>query len=847
MNPPPGSTAAVANEQFALYFPASSNIRTAIVLVETVDGSNVIGSYLLYIQQQLNTTIRLNTNVVDVVGYYSFFNTSLNPLAANFISPDNTSALVQIKYNKFSSQVDLGHFVSFLRDTADPLANENYTVGVTGQDVMFQDITDGSVSDMERMDIVVLPLALLTLAWVVRSYRLMIIPVCSVMISLLTGYLLMLPIAKNSLDCSSVCPSVMMSLTIAMSIDYSLFLLTRYREEHSRGKRNDIAVKNMEFFGGHIVAMSGGTLAITFLALAFFPMSFLQSVGIGASLALIVTMSVNLTLTPALLLTFGGFFSYFETPWLIKKLCPCCIKKESEYLDVGAAPPADNTVRMHSMKNGQPISPGATSINSINGVPVPGLEQSDSIYGKPGDAAKVKKQLASFWFKSAVCSTTPRFAILLIVVITAVCIPFIMEASTMETTIDTNQLIPRNSDGLAVYNQLMQHFPPGQISPYQLTLVTPSLFVPGGGGVYNSTFWYMTQSLIESLMIYAPGVSNASCSGITWFNGGPVPEAWAQACMNGQIPNNDDCYTYQDVWSQLTAENNNVTYISISVDFDPTGDQSPQFISDARDVIHNYSLIYPEYQYYLNGGAVNTYDAVNEVHLLFPWQVAGTCTLVFLIVGILFRSIFVPIRLLITIALPITWVYGFSVMVFQNGWFDSFSSNLNGIHALYWLIPVMCFSILVGLGLDYDIFLFSRVVEYRKLGYTDQAAIIKGIYHTGGIITAAGIIMFISFSGLMLSTEMALNQYGFMLAFAVLADTFIIRTLLVPAIMELAGPVNWWPGNMPPSTKDVMCQDEEVEDLSEETVEPAETTGLNQKLLGEFPAADEAYSYAVEE
>jgi len=131
----------------------------------------------------------------------------------------------------------------------------------------------------------------------------------------------------------------------------------------------------------------------------------------------------------------------------------------------------------------------------------------------------------------------------------------------------------------------------------------------------------------------------------------------------------------------------------------------------------------------------------------------------------------------------------------------------------------MCFSILVGLGLDYDIFLFSRVVEYRKLGYNDRASISKGIYRTGGIITAAGVIMFIAFAGLMLSQEMVLNQYGFMLSFAVLVDTFVVRTLLVPAIMHLAGPVNWWPGVMPPDTKDLLCQDEELEELSDEEEE----------------------------
>jgi uncharacterized membrane protein YdfJ with MMPL/SSD domain len=79
------------------------------------------------------------------------------------------------------------------------------------------------------------------------------------------------------------------------------------------------------------------------------------------------------------------------------------------------------------------------------------------------------------------------------------------------------------------------------------------------------------------------------------------------------------------------------------------------------------------------------------------------------------------------------------------------------------------------LGLDYDVFLFSRVAEYRKMGYTDRAAILKGVYKTGGIITAAGIIMAIAFTGPTMSNQLVLNEFGFMLCVAVLVDTFVVR------------------------------------------------------------------------
>jgi RND superfamily putative drug exporter len=133
-----------------------------------------------------------------------------------------------------------------------------------------------------------------------------------------------------------------------------------------------------------------------------------------------------------------------------------------------------------------------------------------------------------------------------------------------------------------------------------------------------------------------------------------------------------------------------------------------------------------------------------------------------------------------------------SVWVFQGGNFEWASSNLKSIHSLYWLVPVMSFSILVGLGLDYDIFLVSRIYEYRLLGFTSDSAVVKGIYRTGSIITGAGVIMAIAFAGLMLSSVSVLNEFGFMLCFAVLFDTFIIRTLLVPALLGLMGDFNWW-------------------------------------------------------
>jgi len=115
----------------------------------------------------------------------------------------------------------------------------------------------------------------------------------------------------------------------------------------------------------------------------------------------------------------------------------------------------------------------------------------------------------------------------------------------------------------------------------------------------------------------------------------------------------------------------------------------------------------------------------------------------------------------------------------------------------------MTFSIIVGLGLDYDVFLISRVLEFREEAYTDNSSVLKGLYKTGGIITAAGIIMAVAFSGLLMSGELLLNQTAFCLVAAVLVDTFIVRTVLVPILLGFTGSKSWYPRKLPEARIDL--------------------------------------------
>jgi uncharacterized membrane protein YdfJ with MMPL/SSD domain len=153
----------------------------------------------------------------------------------------------------------------------------------------------------------------------------------------------------------------------------------------------------------------------------------------------------------------------------------------------------------------------------------------------------------------------------------------------------------------------------------------------------------------------------------------------------------------------------------------------------------------------------------------------------------------------VSISLTLAFSFGLSVLVFQDG-----VLNWTSIRALTsigdevsWLVPIMAFTIIVGLTLDYDVFLISRILEYRLEGYEHKSSVAMGLDATGGIITAAGAIMAVAFGSLMLSTNPVLYQWSFLVTSAVLLDTFVVRSIVVPILTGIAGKYCWWPRRLP--------------------------------------------------
>lgn len=166
-------------------------------------------------------------------------------------------------------------------------------------------------------------------------------------------------------------------------------------------------------------------------------------------------------------------------------------------------------------------------------------------------------------------------------------------------------------------------------------------------------------------------------------------------------------------------------------------------------------------------------------------------TLLALLVG--FRSIFVAVKAICLNLVTVSASIGALVLVFQEGHGSKFLGVPGGTGSVFPLVPIVAFAIVFGLSMDYEVFLVARVLEARKSGLSETNAIPEGLARTAGLITSAAAIMIVVFAAFTFGDFLVVKMIGFTLAVAVLIDATIVRIVIGPALLRLAGDWNWWP------------------------------------------------------
>ena len=193
----------------------------------------------------------------------------------------------------------------------------------------------------------------------------------------------------------------------------------------------------------------------------------------------------------------------------------------------------------------------------------------------------------------------------------------------------------------------------------------------------------------------------------------------------------------------------------------------------------------------VGGTPASLVDSTAVIDHYLPLAILIVVGATFLILLFLFRSLFIPVKALVLSVISLSATFGVMVWIFQEGHLSGlFDFTPTG--TLIDTMPILMFCVAFGLSMDYEVFLVSRMKELHDNGADNDAAIAGGMQQTGRIITAAALLMSIIFLSLLSSGISFIKLFAVGLALAVLMDAFVIRGMLVPAIMKLAGDANWW-------------------------------------------------------
>eukprot|EP00930_Biecheleria_cincta_P037652 TRINITY_DN25869_c0_g1_i1.p1 TRINITY_DN25869_c0_g1~~TRINITY_DN25869_c0_g1_i1.p1 ORF type:complete len:832 (+),score=129.19 TRINITY_DN25869_c0_g1_i1:48-2498(+) len=681
------------------------------------------------------------------------FTGSLLPLGKAYYNASASAMLVSFQFDKgqgIAGGAALSEAVGAAVKSAASLSGEGWTLRFSGQTAARLGATKEIGPIIGASDGTGIIFIVLLFGWQVRSWRLCWIPVINTIICLLMAQGLIYPLSSSGLILlPSYVPNVCLFLSIALSVDYSFFHLSRFQEVKRQGGDLEMAVKEMVTTAGRVVLVSGVVLLFCWLALAAFPVFGTNTLGYCSAITIFSCITVNLIMNPAMIMAFPKFFDNTkQDAW------HCCRRWARE-----STP---------SLLNGEE-------------------EQAKNCYGALGRAA-----------------TTMPGMVLLPLFVYALLLPGVVRLFT------ANFVVGGVSGGSAstdfAKNLIAQDFSNSQ-GNVPLTLM---LSAPTGVSVKSDEYFAAGGDLARILM-QTTGFKASSFRGV----------------MIKQDPSSPDLsfYKYPDVSSQLeggtiynwawgnwvNTENTSSLIVALPP-YDAFGAEAKMLITQAREAVQRFNSLPGRADYVVaafHPMAVEV-DAENLTVGRFPLVVVITVAVVFSLIGLRYKAFIIPFKLLFTIAIPIMSTLGMGVFVFQDGvlnWTGIPSLQSDG--GLVWINPVACTFMLIGFGLDYDIFLFSRIYATRKSGefLDDKSAIVSAVGVTGPVISTAGGIMALAFVGMVVQhSNEFLCQMGFTMIFGVLMDTFVVRTLLVPAFLAMAGRYNWWPGEMPCETPSDVSQ-----------------------------------------
>lgn len=607
------------------------------------------------------------------------------------------------------------------------------------------------------VDLFTMPVALFIFTCMVRSPRLLLLCVLNMLMSMIISFgLLGSIVIALGIKPLTVENTFTQALAVAMSIDYSLFMLRRFRDECKNGQTVEEATKIMLQQAGEVVVLSCLTFQAVFFGFLFLPSHDLSSLGLCAVVTLMTSLAVNITFTMAMLCTFPLFFSR-----------NIAVQQQDEV--------------------------AAVSLTTVT--------------GKKRYRRGAPYKGCYFQFMKLITRRPNNYIFVLVVYLCM--LPVAWQTARLEHNQNAVQIAPKGAAATKIYNAIIEHFPPGLLGPFSLVVVAPELNFE-----VDKQFYEYAIEVTKAMMVQCKLPLESFTSPVSVM-GKMIPHALSLQLRNNNgvlckaLPNMCAMYAYE--WGQAVSPNGaHALLITVELVDNPYSISGGEFVDNARKVIDSMQQRPGNFEILLVSTEVDFYADEMAAFAVLPMLLLVTMMVVFAIIGCGLRSAFVPLRLSLAVFIPLATVFGIAVLVYQDGalaWtgISAFEKSEDGF---FFLIPIICVMVALGLVLDYDIFLVHRIMEHRISGYDLQSSVIKAIWEVNSTINAAGLIMAAVFGGLMLSDEIAVQHFGFLMTCAVLVDTFVVQTFLIPPIVSMGDTFAFWPKEVP-QTSLITIEDDE--------------------------------------
>ena len=676
-----------------------------------------------------------------------------------------------------SSMDEVGNLRSVVASAMDDAGLSDMRTYVTGSVPIAYDTLQGANADMSVIDPISIVLIFVLLGLFFCSLVTAAVP--PLVVGTAYGIVLSLIFALGGvMDIFYITRVIVLVSMLGAGCDYSVFIISRYREERRSGKSKEDALSEAVVWAGESVLTSGLAVIIGFAVMALCSYSLVSSMAIVLAIGIVLAMLAALTLIPAVISIVGDrvfwprdmeFYRRMEASG--SGLYGRLTEAGRRYFTWAGKFSVNHAKAIVAVAILITIPLGYTAVTSddsfdmISVMPDSEAKNGVDAITESTDGGLLMPTYALVQLDSPIAEMTDLGGGMGVLRWTSEGQSYLAGLSELQgrfTEADSNvSYVMGPVSWSALYSMahdalVQAGYPEGMVTPEMVNRAVlsqiPDVVSDRLEAFFGSYGWNLTPDTALPLS--------------------PEMQASVSSLLDYAV----------NTGAGLVSSDGMYVQMMIVVSDEPMSQESMASVGTARDVLDAYTSENPwAVDAWVLGTPAVLYDISGVVNTEFHWIEVGVILLIYVLLMLVLGSYFTPIRSLATIMMGVVWTLGVLQLVF--------------VHALgaevVWIVPIVLFVICLGLGMDYDILLTTRIREGKVRGMSNDIAIRDSLMRSGGIITLCGLIMGGTFLTLLLSGSVMLKEIGFALGFAILLDSLIVVPYVVPALMHLMGDWSW--------------------------------------------------------